>query len=105
MVRSGCTFADFDGDRTFRAGSDARVSLVQCTFVGNTLFPSDLGAAVIEADAFRGSPQVRLEGCIFSSNTPSTLPTLLADNRGADVRDEAVLDSASPSPAVSTYEG
>ena len=96
-MRAGCTFADFDGYGTFHAAFDARVSLVQCTFADNTLFPSDFGAAVIAAGAFLGSPQVRLEGCTFSNNTPSTLPTLLADHREADVGDEAVFYSDSPS--------
>ena len=68
VVRAGCTFADFEGDRALHANSDARVSLVQCTFAGNTLFPFDLGAAVIQAYALSGSPQVRLGGCTFSSN-------------------------------------
>ena len=58
------------------------MSLVQWTFAGNTLFPQDNGAAVIEASAFTGSPQVRLEGCTFSNNTPSALLTLLADQNG-----------------------
>ena len=104
-VRAGCTFADFDGYSTLYASFDARVSLVQCTFAGNTLFPLDAGAAVIQADASSGSPQVRLEGCTFSNNTPSTLPTLLADNRGAVVGNEALFYSDSPSPSVCTYEG
>ena len=104
-MRAGCTFADFDGYKTFLAESDARVSLVQCTFDGNTLFPYEWGAAVIVAGALFGSPQVRLEGCTFSNNTPSTLPTLLADNRGAEVGDEALFYSDSPSPSVCTYEG
>ena len=104
-MRAGCTFADFDGYNTLLAGVDARASLVQCTFADNTLFPSDPGAAVIEADASSGSPQVRLEGCTFSYNTPSTLPTLLADHREADVGDEAVFYSDSPSPSVCTYKG
>ena len=104
-MRAGCTFADLDGYRTFFAWGDARVSLVQCTFAGNTLFPWDYGAAVIQACALLGSPQVRLEGCTFSNNTPSTLPTLLADNRGADVVDEALFYSDSPSHSVCTYEG
>ena len=104
-VRAGCTFADFDGYRTLLAGFDARVSLVQCTFAGNTLFPEDFGAAVIEAEAFFGSSQVTLEGCTISNNTPSTLPTLLADNREADVRNEAVFYSDSSSPSVCMYEG
>ena len=103
-MRAGCTFADFDGDHTLLADIDTRVSLVQCTFAGNTLFPSDLGAAVIEASGSSGS-QVRLEWCTFSNNTPYTLPTLLADNRGADVVDEALFYSDSPSPSVCTYEG
>ena len=64
--------------------------------------PEDFGAAVIKADA--GAPQqVRLEGCTFSNNTPSTLPTLLADHRGTV--NEAVFYSDSPSPSVCTYEG
>ena len=101
-MRAGCTFADFDGYRTLRARNDTRVSLVQCTFAGNTLFPEDFGdAAVIEAEA--GAPQVRLEGCTFSNNTPSTLPTFLADNRETDK--EAVFYSDSASPSVCTYEG
>ena len=87
---------------------------MQCTFAGNTLFPSGNtlfgntifpGAAVIEAS---GSPQVRLEGCTFSNNTPSTLPTLLADNRNFDdygEGKEAVFFSDSSSPSVCTYEG
>ena len=104
-MRAGCTFADFDGYRTLLAGEDARVSLVQCTFAGNTLFPFDLGAAVIQAYALSGSPQVRLGGCTFSSNTPSTLPTLLADNREAEFGDEAVFYSDSSSPSVCTHEG
>ena len=104
-MRAGCTFADFDGYRTLLAGFDARVSLVQCTFAGNTLFPEDFGAAVIEAETFFGSPQVTLEGCTISKNTPSTLPTLLADNREGDVGDEALFYSDSPSPSVCTYEG
>ena len=103
-MRAGCTFADFDGDHTLLADIDTRVSLVQCTFAGNTLFPSDLGAAVIEASGSSGS-QVRLEGCTFSNNTPSTLPTLLADNREADVGNLALFYSDSPSPSVCTYEG
>ena len=54
-VRAGCTFADFDGYRTFYAHENARVSLVQGTFAGNTIFPLDTGAAVIEASAHSGS--------------------------------------------------
>ena len=104
-VRVGCTFADFDGERTFYIDVDARVSLVQCTFAGNTLFADDSDAAVIEAYASENSPQVRLEGCTFSNNTPSTLPTLLADHREAGVDDEAVFYSDSPSPALCTYTG
>ena len=102
-MRAGCTFADFHGYRTLRARNDTRVSLVQCAFAGNTLFPEDFGdAAVIEAEA--GAPQVRLEGCTFSNNTPSTLPTFLADNNWPDVGG-AVFYSDSPSPSVCTYEG
>ena len=104
-VRAGCTFADFDGYHPFVADHDRRASLVQCTFAGNTLFPDDYGAAVIVADASSGYPRVRLEGCTFSNNTPSTLPTLLANNRGADVGDEALFYSDSASPSVCTYEG
>ena len=102
-MRAGCTFADFDGYSTLVAFFDARVSLVQCTFAGNTLFPHDIDAAVIEASALLGSTQVRLEGCTFSNNTPSTLPTFLADNRQTDK--EAVFYSDSASPSVCTYEG
>ena len=46
---AGCTFADFDGNLIISAFRD--LSLVQCTFANNTLFPLDLGAAVIQADA------------------------------------------------------
>ena len=58
-----------------------------------------------EADAFFGSPQVRLQGCTFNNNTLSTLPMLLADNSNADVGDEAAFYSDSPSPFVCTNEG
>ena len=71
---AGCTFADFDGYSIVYTWLDAHVSLVQCTFAGNTLFPHQNGAAVIEAaDAGKSSPQVRLEGCTFSNNVPYTL--------------------------------
>ena len=56
-----------------------------------------------EADAFFGSPQVRLQGCTFNNNTLSTLPMLLADNSNADVGDEAAFYSDSTTPKVCTY--
>lgn len=77
---------------------------MQCIFSGNTLSQNSHGAAIIEASARNGTAQVKLEGCKFSGNTPSTLPTLLADNRGADAAAPAFF-SDSPSPSVCEYIG
>lgn len=60
---------------------------------------------MIEANAIQGSLKVRLEGCTFNNNTPSTLPTLLADNKEAKEGREAVYYSEFPSPSVCTCEG
>lgn len=83
------------------------MSLVGCSFERNTLFPSDIGSSVIEADAndpAERDTEVRLEGCTFSNNTPSTLPILLADNRAEDFV-EGVFYSDSTFPSVCAYEG
>lgn len=48
--------------------------------------------------------QVRLEGCSFSGNTPTTLPTLLADNREDPVA-KGSFYSDSSSDEVYSYEG
>ena len=83
--------------------------LVQCTFAGNTLFPSALGSSVIEASldfaSTDPSPQVRLQGCTFSNNTPPTLLTLLADNRKPNGLVGAVFYSDNVSPPICSYEG
>ena len=76
-VCAGCTFADFDGYITFFAFGHPSVSLVQCTFAGNTLFPEDSGAAVIEAQALAGSPQqapTHHSGGPGAPSKPATLP-------------------------------
>lgn len=92
------------------------MSLVDCTFENNTnillSFPTDNAAAVITADAVAGGDdvivdvdaQVRLEGCTFSSNSPSTLPILVADNRETDTA-KGVFYGDFTSPSVCTYEG
>lgn len=77
------------------------MSLVNCTFADNILSSNDEGAAVIEAEY--GLSQVRLDGCSFSNNSLSTLPTLLADNRGSDGAQGAVFYSNSSPPFVCTY--
>lgn len=48
---------------------------------------------------------MRLEGCAFSDNNQSTLPTLLADNRQADGPNEVIFYSDNHDPSVRTYEG
>lgn len=99
-------FTDFAGVRVLRAFAGAAVSLVRCTFMNNTLFPSDFGAAIIQADGDDryGTSQVRLQGCSFSGNTPPTLPVLLADNRD-DNNARAEFYSDSSEPQVCVYEG
>lgn len=103
---AGCTFADFDGYRVAHAVLGATVSLVDCSFEGNRIFPVNSGAAVIDADGASGfgNTKVRLEGCTFSSNSPTTMPTLLADFREA-ATDVVVFYSNSASPPVCTYKG
>lgn len=96
-VRAGCTFVDFDGYKVARVQPGGLVSLVRCTFEGNTLTPFKFGAAVIEADASEAvdNSQVRLEGCTFRNTTPSS-PILLADNRASSAHGVFYSDSASP---------
>lgn len=89
-----------------RVFAGASISLLRCNFLDNQLFPSNFGAAIIQADGDDryGDSHVRLQGCTFSGNTPSSLPVLLADNRG----DEATAGrfySESPTPQVCVYEG
>ena len=103
-------FADFDGYRTVELQRSARVAVEDCTFAGNTLFnyttnTTNLGSAVIRVPSAElgGQPGVRLERCTFSNNTPSTLPTLLADNRYVEFP-EAVFYSDTSTPPVCTYE-
>ena len=74
---------------------------MNCTFDGNTI----LRAATIVADASDFEPpQVRLEACTFSNNSPATLPTLLADNRCYKCGAKAVFFSDTSSPPVCSYE-
>lgn len=86
-------------------------SLAGCRFLDNTIFPHLSGAAVLKADVTHphgvagiSETKVRLEGCTFSGNGPSMLPTLLAENRGANDT-QAVFYSDSSSASVCTYEG
>lgn len=106
------------------------MSLVNCSFEDNTVMPHEMGtSAVIYAGIHtfygRGDASVRLEGCTFSGNMPSSLPVLVADNRAADwegispvsaevgdasggeIEDtyKAVFYSDAPSPSVCAYEG
>jgi hypothetical protein len=106
-VFAGCSFADFDGENAAYVYYGGTLSLVGCSFEGNTIFHRDWGAAVIEAQAGvnYGDTEVRLEGCTFSDNVVSTtLPTLLADNRASEYT-SSVFYSDSATPSVCTYEG
>ena len=49
--------------------------------------------------------QVRLEGCTFENNTLNTLPTLLAENRGAPANATAAFFGDAATPAVCAFEG
>ena len=84
----------------------ASISLVGCSFLHNQLFPSNFGAAVIQADGDDryGASNVRLQGCTFHGNTPDSLPVLLADNRD-DETTTGRFYSESPTPQLCVYEG
>ena len=78
-----CIFADFDGNKITSAYWGGKLSLVDCTFQGNTILGTDANGAVILADAgdVRPDTEILLDGVAFKENTT---PVLLADNRGAD---------------------
>lgn len=93
------------------ATSGFSVSLVNCTFYNNVLLADEEvtpRVGVITADVNEqhsySDTKVRLEGCTFSGNTPSTLPTLFADNRDAKTA-KGLFYSDSSSLSVCTYEG
>ena len=70
---AGCTFADFDGHSSVYAADDARLSLVQCTFAGNTIFPGQLSSVISASGGpvdFVGSSKVRLEGVHVQQQLP-----------------------------------
>lgn len=98
--------ADWGGYGVIGVGNSGHVSLENCSFTGNEIYNNNYGAAVVQANALAdadGSTEVRLQGCSFSDNSPSTLPVLLADNRAGDrskglsFSDDALL--------VCSYEG
>ena len=83
------------------------MSLVNCSFTGNEIYSNNYGAAVVQANALAdadGSTEVRLQGCSFSDNSPSTLPVLLADNRAGD-RNKGLFFSDDAAVLVCSYEG
>jgi hypothetical protein len=87
--------------------SGAPVSLVNCLFSNTTILQRNYGAAVIEAagiDSASKHTEVRLQGCEFERTSPSTLPILVADDRGTKRR-KATFYSDSSHPRVCTYEG
>lgn len=91
------------------AHEGASVSLVNCTFEGNSIDAGTSGDTIIRTDddasvQVNGGAEVRLEGCTFSNNTPLTVPALLADSRGADTG-VLVFYSDSAFPPVCTLEG
>ena len=86
-------FADFDGARATGVFSGGTANFVKCKWYDNALVDAVKGdAAVIFADGLDepdyegydddGDALVRLEGCTFSGNTPSSIPTFLADDTG-----------------------
>lgn len=97
-VCAGCTFTDFDGNHVAYTQMGGTLSLVDCNFEGNNLFPSDYGAAVIQANA----AAVRMEGCTFNDNSPTSVPILLADNSDSATAN-GVFYSDSTSPSVCMY--
>jgi hypothetical protein len=106
-MHADCTFADFQVDKVMYTASGAPVSLVNCSFINNTILPRNYGAGVIEAGAFESASthtEVMLQGCSFQDTSPTTLPILVADNRGA-VRRKAIFYSDASAPTVCTYEG
>lgn len=100
-----CALSQFDGANA-ALSDEGLLSLKNCTFANNTIFPRDSGAAVIEAKSFaelRSRGQVRLHDCSFSGNQGAVtpMPILLVDNR-ADGAEAFFSNSALP--AVFAYE-
>lgn len=115
-----CTFAHFEGHKVTSAYWGGSVSLINCSFLGNSLLNTDdipqKNAAIILADEgdeflpeFKPDTAISIQQCIFGGNSPISLPTLLADDRGAVVstmsQTEAVFYGDPTAPAVCTYTG
>ena len=94
LMHADCVFADFDGARAAGVFSGGTANFVRCSFENNTLVDAEKGdAAVIFADGLDepdyegydddGDALVRVEGCTFSGNEPSSAPIFLADDTGA----------------------
>jgi hypothetical protein len=106
---AGCLFADLQAENVAWISPNTTMSMKECSILYNNI--KDLGGAlgVIAVKAFDSTDDVsydaelKLEGCTFQGNIPSTVPVLVADNRGTEYK--AVVYSDSAVPAVCTYEG
>jgi hypothetical protein len=106
-------FVDLQAENVVHVRPYSSMSMKGCSVSDNNVRNWDTGPGVVLIDAMgkdyssgaliAGDAKLRLEGCTFIGNTPSTVPVVAADNRGTEAT--AFIYSDSAVPAVCTYEG